>query len=199
MKPAKNTENLKSFVRRALKESKKAEVQQITPLRAIVRAILSAEVGDAKADDALKVIDREFVDLNELRVATELEIQDMLGVRYPGIEHRAVQIVAILNGIFDREGTLSLDRIRTLGKKESRQFLRELPEMTAYIDAYIMLHAFDTPAVPVDEALMKALRDADAVEATTSADDAQSALEGLLKVDEMVDFHVGARKLLARR
>ena len=31
----------------------------------------------------MKAIDSEFVDLNELRVATDLEIQELLGVALP--------------------------------------------------------------------------------------------------------------------
>jgi len=34
---------------------------------------------DAKAEEAMETIGRAFVDLNELRVATELEVQDMHG------------------------------------------------------------------------------------------------------------------------
>ena len=50
---------------------------------------MSFDVPDHKADDAMKAIEREFVDLNELRVATELEVQEMLGQRYPKIDRGA--------------------------------------------------------------------------------------------------------------
>ena len=49
-----------------------------------MRGAMSYDVPDTKADEAMKRIDKEFVDLNELRVATELEIQELLGVALPG-------------------------------------------------------------------------------------------------------------------
>jgi len=52
-------------------------------LPALVRGAKTYDVADSKADDAIKAIEREFVDLNELRVATDLEIQELLGTRYP--------------------------------------------------------------------------------------------------------------------
>ena len=48
---------------------------------ALVRGAMSFDVSDHRADEAMKMIDREFVDLNELRVATDLEIAELLVVR----------------------------------------------------------------------------------------------------------------------
>ena len=49
---------------------------------------MSFDVPDARAEEAMKVVGQEFVDLNELRVATELEVQDLLGLCLPplGVE-----------------------------------------------------------------------------------------------------------------
>jgi endonuclease III len=201
MKNAKTVENLKTFVKKALKEGKGAEVTQMDPLRALVRGILSYDLagggGEGRVDEAFVVIDREFCDLNELRVATELELQDMLGVKYPDIERRAVRIVAILNTVFEKEGTLSFERIKALGKKEIRQFLREMPEMTPYIEAYTMLYGFDSAAVPVDGELLELLVENEAAEEGTTVEEAQKAIENQLKADEIPEFHAGNRKLLA--
>lgn len=203
MKNAKHAENLKSFVKKVLKESKKTEGEsnagQIDPKRAIVRAVLTYDTTEARADEAMVVIDREFCDLNELRVATELELQDMLGVKYPGIEQRALKLVAILNAVFEKEGTLSFERVKALPKKEVRQYLRDLPEMTPYIEAYAMLHGFDAPAVPVDAELVSLLADAEACAEDATPEDVQKSLENLLKAEEMGDFHAAARKVMGGR
>jgi endonuclease III len=199
MKQAKHNENLKAFSKKALKEGKGVELAQLDPLRALVRGILSYDVGDAKADEALATIDREFCELNEIRVATELELHDMLGVRYPDIERRAFRLIAILNMIFEREHTLSLERVRLLGKKEARQFLRELPEMTPYIEAYTLLHGLESAAIPVDDELLILLTEFDAVAPDTTHEEAQRALENLLKSEEHAEFHAGARKLISER
>lgn len=199
MKNSKQNDNLKAFVKKVLKESKGSEAEQIDPLRAIARAILSFDIGDARADEALAIADKEFCSLNELRVATELELEDMLGPKYPAIERRAVKLVTILNALFEKEGTLTVERIKGLGKKEIRQYFRDLPEMTPYIEAYIMMHGFDSPAIPVDGELMSLLADQDAVEEGATEGDVQKTLENLLKTEEYHAFHSGVRKLISAK
>src|SRR6476469_9890938 len=108
----KHADELKSLTKRLLKEHKPEPRQPQEPLKALVRAAMSFDMPDAKADEAMRLIDREFVDLNELRVATDLEIQELLGTRYPAIERRVAMITQSLNNIFEREHTMSLDRLK---------------------------------------------------------------------------------------
>src|ERR1041384_695779 len=126
----KHAEELKSLSRKLARDYKSAAER--TPqeaLWALVRGAMSYDVPDSRVEDAIKVIQREFVDLNELRVATELEVQDLLGQRYPQIEERVKLITAALNAIFEKEHPLSLDRLKEVSRRDARQFLRDLPEM----------------------------------------------------------------------
>jgi len=82
----KHAEELRSLMKRLVKEHKPEPKQPKDALQALVRAAMSFDMPDAKADEAMRHIEREFVDLNELRVATDLEIQELLGTRYPAIE-----------------------------------------------------------------------------------------------------------------
>src|SRR6478735_5698018 len=107
------------------------------------RSLLKRLVPENKAEDAMKAINREFVDLNELRVATDLEIQELLGQRYPEIERRVAMITGSLNNIFEREHTLSLNRLKEISRRDARQFLRELPEIHPFVEAYVMIMALD--------------------------------------------------------
>src|ERR1700709_1346790 len=93
----KHAEELKALYKRLLKEGRPEPREVREPLNALVRGAMSYDVSDAKADEALKHIDKEFVDLNELRVATDLEIQELLGTRYPLIEKRVALITQSLN------------------------------------------------------------------------------------------------------
>ena len=107
----KHADELKSLLKKLLKEEKPEAMESLEALQALVRGAMSYDVPDAKAGDAMKAINREFVDLNELRVATDLEVQELLGQKYPAIERRVSMITAALNNIFEREHTLSLDRL----------------------------------------------------------------------------------------
>src|SRR3954453_20459197 len=184
----KHAETLKSVLKKLLKEHKPEEKQAQEPLKALVRGAMSYDMPDARAEDAMRAIEKEFVDLNELRVATDLEIQELLGVRYPDIERRVAMITGSLNNIFEREHTLSLDRLKTISKRDARQFLRELPEIHPFVEAYVMLYSFDGHAVPLDEEMVAVLRDEEIVEESTSLDECQRFVEHPLKAEECYDF-----------
>src|SRR3954470_14921763 len=135
----KHAEEFRSLCKKWMREQKPEPLAPLDPLRALVQGAMSYDVPDAKAQDAMKAINREFVDLNELRVATDLEIQELLGQRYPQIEKRVAMITQSLNNIFEREHPRSLDRRKTISKKDARQFLRELPDIHPFVEAYVML------------------------------------------------------------
>jgi endonuclease III len=193
----KHADELKSLTKRLLKDHKPEPRQPQEPLKALVRAAMSFDMPDAKADEAMRLIDREFVDLNELRVATDLEIQELLGVRYPSIERRVEMITRSLNNIFEREHTLSLDRLKTISKRDARQFLRELPEIHPFVEAYVMLFAFDGHAFPVDDEIVGYFREQGVVEDESNLDEAQRFVEHHLKAEECHDLFVAARRVVS--
>ena len=183
------------MMRKLVKEHKPDDKVVQEPLKALVRSAMSYDVPDDKAEGAMKAIEREFVDLNELRVATELEVQEMLGQRYPKIEERVTMITQALNNIFEREHTLSLDRLKDLSRRDARQFLRELPGVHPFVEAYVMLFAFDGHTFPIDDAMLDTLRDEDVVEETTNLDDAQKFVEHHLKDSECYELYWAMRQV----
>jgi endonuclease III len=193
----KHAEELKSFARKLQKEHKPAPLEPQEPLKALVRGAMSFDVAEARAEDAMKAIEKEFVDLNELRVATDLEIQGLVGGRYPSIERRVVMITGALNNIFEREHTLSLNRLREISKRDARQFLRDLPEIHPFVEAYVMLFAFEGHAMPVDDAICDLLKEHEIVESETSLPDVQKFIENNLKAEETYAFYAAARAATA--
>ncbi|HEY2588732.1 MAG TPA: hypothetical protein VGI81_23520 [Tepidisphaeraceae bacterium] len=190
----KHADELRSLLKRLLKQSPPSPKAAQDPLMALVRGAMSYDVPDARADEAMRLIDKEFVDLNELRVATDLEIAELLGTRYPGIERRVAMITQALNNIFEREHTLSLDRLKTISRRDARQFLRELPEIHPFVEAYVMLFAFDGHSIPVDDAMIAYLREHGVLEEAATLDDAQRFLEHQLKAEECHDFYSALRR-----
>src|SRR3954471_15843829 len=177
----KHAEALKSLSPKLVRDHKPADRTPQEPLWALVRGAMSYDVPDSRVEDAIKVIQKEFVDLNELRVATELEVQDLLGQRYPQIEERVRLSTSALNAIFEKEHTLSLDRLKTVSRRDTRQFLHGLPEMKPFVEAYVMLMAFEGHAFPVDQQMLALLNDEEILEENTSLEDAQKFVEHHLK------------------
>jgi endonuclease III len=190
----KHSDDLKQLFKRLFRDGKPEPRQTLEPLDALVRGAMSYDVTDSRAADAMKAISKEFVDLNELRVATDLEVHEMLGVRYPAIEERVAMITQCLNAIFEREQTMSLDRLKAVSKRETRQLLRELPGIHPFVEAYIMLFAFEGNAFPLDEEMLQYLRDHEIVDEATPLPEAQRFLENHVKGDDIYDYYMVLRK-----
>lgn len=193
---SKHAEELKTLYKKCAKEAKGIERVAMDPLRALVRGCFSFDTTDAKCDAVFAILDKEFVDLNELRVATDLEICEMVGPIIPELERRVTMATQSLNFIFEREHTLTIDRLKSLSKKEIRQYYRELPNSHPFVEAYVLMMGYEGSAVPVDNEILELLLEAEAVEEGTTLEDAQKFLENHLKSEEMFEFFVGARKLL---
>src|SRR5688572_24471522 len=179
--------------RKLFKERKPEPREPMEPLKALVRGAMSFDVSDSKAHDIMRATDKEFVDLNELRVATDLEIQESLGARYPQIERRVGMITQSLNAIFEKEHTLSLDRLKDISKRDARAFLRDLPDIHPFVEAYVMLYGFDGHAVPLDDDMVAYLKEEEILEEDTSLEDAQRFVEHHIKADECHGFYASLR------
>jgi endonuclease III len=189
----KHAEELRSLYRKLLKEHKPEPREPMDPLKALVRGAMSFDVSDDRADQAMRAIDKEFVDLNELRVATDLEIQELLGQRFPNIEKRVAMITQSLNNIFEREHTLSLDRLKTISKRDARAFLRELPDVHPFVEAYVMLYGFDGHAIPLDDQMLEYLRGEEIIDEQTNLEESQRFIEHHIKHEESHGFFVSFR------
>jgi endonuclease III len=190
----KHAEQLKSLCRKLVKQHPAPERAAQEPLKALVRGAMSFDVPDKRADEAMAAIEQEFVDLNELRVATELEVQELLGQRYPQIEKRVTMITLALNNIFEREHTLSLDRLKTISRRDARNFLRELPEIHPFVEAYVMMFAFEGHTFPIDDAMLSLLRDEDIVDEDMPLEDAQKFVEHHLNDHQCYEFFTALRQ-----
>ena len=195
----KHAEELKSLLKKLTKDGKAPPRTPMDPMRALVRACFSFDTLDTKADEVLAVFDKEFVDLNELRVATDLEIIEFVGNRVPDAERRVTMCTQALNYIFEREHTLTLERIKALPKKEIRQFYRDLPDPHPFVDAYVMLYGYEGSAVPLDEETRRYLIDNDVLADDAPLDEAQKFIENHLKAEECYEFFHAVRKAVIER
>ena len=152
---------------------------------------LQAVTGIVEKRHTLPILSNVLIERTKDRlnlVATDLEIQELLGARYPAIEKRVAMITQSLNNIFEREHTMSLDRLKTISKRDARQFLRDLPEIHPFVEAYVMLFAFDGHSFPCDDETLDFLKGHHVVEDSTSLDECQRFVEHHLKAEECYEF-----------
>lgn len=190
----KHADDLRAHFKRLMRDHKPEPKPTYEPLKALVRGAMSFDVSDTRAEEAMKLIDREFVDLNELRVATELEVQELLGTRYPAIEARVGLITQALNAIFEKEHTLNLDRMKIISNRDTRQFIKDLPAMTPFVEAYVMLFGCDAPAIPVDESIASYLKGEEIVDEEMAVEEIQRFLEHHTKSEDHYELYTVLRR-----
>lgn len=183
----KHADTLKTLLKKLSKDGKSRERPKLDPIRAIVYASLLSGASWKRVDEAIKKFEDEFVDFNELRVATELEVIDLVGEELPGIEDKAAIMRNVLHGIFDRENSYKLDRLGELKKAELRDYLRGLPMINSFVEAFVTLAAFEHNAFPIDEEMHGYLVDEECLDPDSTLDEAQSFLEQNVKGDDIWD------------
>lgn len=194
---SKHAATLKALLKRLVKQHKAEARPQLEPLRALVLGVLREDCDDKRAEEAMVRYDEEFVDVNELRVATELELADLMGMKYPGVAERSVRLRDMLMQLFDVEGRLTVERIAGLTKKEQRQSLRRVPTVTPFIEAHLTMLGFGQSAMPVDRAMRDFLVAEGAVDEEADLDVIQKFLEANLKADQCWPAFVALREAVA--
>ena len=179
------------------------QAEESRPLRAIVLGVLRRDADEAAAVAAIEAIEAEYVDFNDLRAGTDLELVDLLTPHFGEEEAaaRSTLIRGVLSNIFDVEGRLTLDRIAALGRRELRPALRKAvvggtgdPSIPlAFVEAHAALLAFDFGTLPIDERTLALLLKHKAVDDDVDALEAAKFCEQNLKVEDCRAIFAAAR------
>lgn len=154
----------------------------------VIAAVFEADAPRRSGKDALETIAKEFVDYNELRVAPPKDISDRVLKDDPNRRGKAEMITTVLNNIFNRSYTISVDYMAEMPKKELRRHLLELG-LSPYAAACVVLKLFGGHAIPVDETLVEVLKLDDYVSPEADQADVQGFLERIIPQKEALAAH----------
>ncbi len=149
----------------------------LAPLEVLVLAVLRQNASLAQAQAAMELLDEEFVDFNEMRVAPAKDISDLMAGDMPDARAKAQQIIDGLNRIFDHENRLDFEHTADMGKRELRTHLQDALGLSSYVEAYLVLYLFDGRALPVDERLVERLKADGLADAKADISDVRTVLE----------------------
>jgi endonuclease III len=158
------------------------------PIRRLAIGILGVECGDDVADRA---IDRGFltlIDWNELRVSRVDEVHKAIGDSIPQAALRCKRLIDALQSIYGREHRISLDRLQTIGRREARIYLEALAGVDDYAAAGVVLWSLGGHAIPVNDPLLGALREADLIHPTATRSEVQAFLERHVSAAQAKEF-----------
>lgn len=169
------------------------------PIRRLAIAILGMDCGDAEADRAIDRLFTTMVDWNEARVSSVAQVHRAMGDRIPDGADRVRQLLEALQSIYEREHSVSLDRLRNMGRREAREFLEALPGVGDYAAASVMLWNFGGHAIPVSDKLLTALRSAELVHPSATRTEVQAFLERNVSAAQAKEFTVIMRSFTASK
>jgi hypothetical protein len=190
---ATNPAKLASFLRKhvpagnALQSALEPEGMDLVDL--FVQSYMLWQAPSSDAIGALKRLKAAFFDWNDLRVSLVSDIVDVIGHRHWRAADRVSRMRDAMNGIFRREHKVSLERLRTLMKRDAVNYMETLPGMIPFVANRVLLVGVDFHSVPVEEFGMQMLVQAGALPAGMSLADAGGWVTRHVKAEEARDAH----------
>jgi hypothetical protein len=158
------------------------------PVTQCILGILSRDVPESKAREALDRIRTLVVDYNELRVVPPFELAEMVG-DYPDVRLKSEDISRALNKIFALHHSVSLDHLIGQSRKDVVAYLDALDGLEDYTRARIRLLALHQHALPLDEAMWAYARQREVVDHRCPLGQAQAFLERQIAEGEALEFY----------
>lgn len=158
------------------------------PITQLILGVLTRNVPESQARQALDQIRGGVVDYNELRVIPAFELTEMLG-DFPDARTKADDILRALNRIFAQRHDVALDHVAEMPKKERQAYLEDVDGLDAYSRARVLLLGLELPAFPLDEAMWAYARHHEIVDAKCPLDEAEAFLERQIKDDEALECY----------
>lgn len=159
------------------------------PVAVLVTSMLMWEASTDRALTAYGRLMGHVVDFNDLRVCMPQETLELIGQRYPRALDRCQRLRAVLRNIYLREHTVSLASLAGAAKREVKKYIESLEGIVPYASARVLLLAYDTHVIPVDDQLRIQLIEADVVDASIEIPELSNWLSLQVKPGEGAATH----------
>jgi len=189
MKQARTYETkVRKLLRRLPTVRPQRQADDADPVYVMIEAILQADSTPAQAARAMRSIQNEYVDFNELRVSPLKDVIDCVGADYPDVRRKSEELLAALGGVYAKSSTISLGYLADKTKREQRRLLSELG-LREYAVGSVLLLGLDRHAVPVDRDLADCLEMDGYVHPGSDVSDIQSFLERIVLRSKALAVH----------
>ncbi len=177
--------------------------EPMSVLNELIAALLSQNTTDANSGAAFDQLVRRLPTWDAVRRARFATIAD--AIRPAGLQQqKAVRIKRILQAVQKRQGSLSLEFLRSQPPAEALAYLRSFPGVGPKTAACVLLFACRQPVLPVDTHVHRLSVRLALISRQTSAEKAHDLLARLVPARHVLEFHVllirhGRRVCHARR
>jgi len=154
----------------------------------IIYAALIEYLPFSKANSIFKKIHNHFVDNNDLRVARNEEIIDVLGGDNETNQQIASQLRKVLNSIFNRYDMLNLESLLEEGKRQAKKDLESLDGISPFMVSYCFLTSLHGHAIPVTQTMVDYLKQNGLVHPNSDLHDITGFLERQISASDAYAF-----------
>ena len=155
----------------------------------LIYTILSQHTSDVNSTRAYQALLAAFDSwhaVTEARPETVIE-----AIKIGGLARiKGPRIQAILREVRRRVGSFDISFLAEMPMEESKAWLRELPGVGPKTVGCVLLFSLGQPALPVDTHVYRVAKRLALFDGKVTADRSHDLLEGMLKQDEVLPFHM---------
>ena len=163
------------------------------PIAELVLTILSQNTSDANSGRAFMRLRSRFPGWEALMAADPSQIE--YEIREGGLSRiKAPRIVAALEEVWQRQGSLDISFLADVPLAEAKQWLVSLRGVGPKTAACVLMFALGRPALPVDTHVHRVSQRLGLVPPSVGAAAAHDILESMLEPEDVYPFHVSLIK-----
>lgn len=160
-----------------------------SPLEELIFTLLSQNTSDLNRDRAWASMRRRYPTWEAVAAARTPSLA--ASIRIGGLaDTKAPRIKAVLAEVRRREGTYSLERLRSLGDEEVRSYLTSLPGIGPKTAACVLAFSLGRHRLPVDTHVHRVARRLGLAASKATPEQTQDELEALIPGPQRVPAHV---------
>jgi endonuclease III len=160
----------------------------------LVESFMMADATDEQGTHAFDKLLRGSVDVNDLRAMLVKEQMSLIGVRFPLAQDRCTLMRRTLMDIYKREHKVSLERLRNVAKRDAKTFIEGLSGITPFVAARTQLLGLQIHAVPVDQATVDVLVEAEVLSEPADPVEVAALLSRHVLAEDALQAHAALRK-----
>lgn len=159
------------------------------PIDVLVETILSQHTSDKNSHRAFLQLRRAFPKWTDILSANPRNIE--IAIQSGGLaKQKSVRIQRVLQMIHDREGRISLARLRKMPDQEAYDYLTSLPGIGDKTACCVLLFALQRAVMPVDTHIHRIIKRLGWISASASPEAARAVLEEALPSEVLYHMHV---------
>lgn len=159
------------------------------PLDGLILTVLSQNTNDRNRDRGFAGLKAHFNSWEAVAVSSREELAD--AIRPAGIaNNKARSILAILELIYERFGTYSLQNMKEWEPREARAYLEGLPGVGPKTAACVLVFDLDMPAFPADTHVSRVCKRLGWAPLSAIPAQIQQIMEGLVSPDRYKGVHL---------